>query len=112
MGHVFTFSRPVAEVEADVVVSDLFESTLRALSRQYAAQRIAIVHDAQTGLRLRNIKPKSLHKIVMNLAIDAVQASGPEQKVELQANRVASGFVAARGGNGTEVTITLPEVAA
>jgi signal transduction histidine kinase len=92
--QLLTFSRPFPEDRGDVTVLNLLEGISRVLNQEYAGRGIRIEHRAPPDLTLRNVDPQSLHQIVLNLALNAVQASAPESTVELFAERLAEGAVA------------------
>jgi signal transduction histidine kinase len=81
---LLTFSRPIAEKRMDVKLAEVLEDISRTLNREHGERRIRIEHSAP-GLTLRNTSPHRLHEIVLNLAINAVQASPPDGTVELRA---------------------------
>ena len=64
-----------------------------ALNREYAEQRLQFEYRAPNGLTLKNVDPQSLHQIVLNLAINAAQASPPGGIVEIHASRGSLGNV-------------------
>ena len=91
--QLLTFARPVPEGTEEVAVNELIESISRVLNREYAEQNVQFEYRAPKGLTLRNVDPQSLHQIVLNLAINAAQASATGGVVEINAVREAAGSV-------------------
>ena len=91
--QLLTFARPVPEGTEEVAVHDLIESISRVLNREYAEQHVQFEYRAPKGLTLRNVDPQSLHQIVLNLAINAAQASSTGGVVEINAVRETAGSV-------------------
>ena len=91
--QLLTFSRPVPEGKGEIAVQELLDSISRVLNREYAEQRVHFEHRAPSGLTLKNVDPQSLHQIVLNLAINAAQASSTGGIVEIHASHGAGGNV-------------------
>ncbi|MEO8050289.1 MAG: ATP-binding protein, partial [Acidobacteriota bacterium] len=85
--QLLTFARPVPKGTEEVAVHELIESISRVLNREYAEQRLQFQFRAPSGLTLKNVDPQSLHQIVLNLAINAAQASSTGGVVEICADR-------------------------
>jgi signal transduction histidine kinase len=91
--QLLTFARPIPKGAGEIALPDLLEDISRVLSREYAGRHIRIEHRAPRDLTLKNVDPQSLHQIVLNLALNAAQASYPEGVVEMRAERGAGGKV-------------------
>jgi signal transduction histidine kinase len=91
--QLLTFARPIPEGASEIALPELLEDISRVLSREYADRHIRIEHRAPRDLTLKNVDPQSLHQIVLNLALNAAQASYPEGVVEMRAERGAGGKV-------------------
>jgi len=91
--QLLTFARPIPEGRAEVAVHELLDNISRVLNREYAEQRIRFEYQASTRLTLKNVDPQSLHQIILNLAINAAQASRPDGVVEIHAALGAAGTV-------------------
>jgi signal transduction histidine kinase len=91
--QLLTFARPVPEGTGEVAVHELLENISRVLNREYAAQRVHFEYRAASGLTLKNVDPQSVHQIVLNLAINAAQASSTGGIVEIRAAREAANAV-------------------
>jgi two-component system sensor histidine kinase HydH len=85
--QLLTFARPVPKGTEEVAVHELIEGISRVLNREYAEQRVQFEFRAPSGLTLKNVDPQSLHQIVLNLAINAAQASSMGGIVEICAER-------------------------
>jgi len=83
--QLLTFARPIPEDSGDISVYGLIEGISRALNSEYAEQRVQFAFDAPDALTLKNIDTQSLHQIVLNLAINAAQASSAGGVVEIRA---------------------------
>jgi signal transduction histidine kinase len=82
--RLLAFSRPFPEERGEIVLSELLENISRSLNKEYSERHIRIEHSAPSLKMIKTI-PRSLHEIVLNLAINAVQASPPDSSVQLQA---------------------------
>jgi signal transduction histidine kinase len=91
--QLLTFARPVPAGTEEVAVHEMIESISRVLNREYAEQHVQFEYRAPKGLTLRNVDPQSLHQIVLNLAINAAQASSTGGVVEINAVRETAGSV-------------------
>ena len=85
--QLLTFARPVPAGNEEVAVHELIENISRVLNREYAEQQVQFEYRAPSGLTLKNVDPQSLHQIVLNLAINAAQASSSGGIVEIRAVR-------------------------
>ena len=83
--QLLTFSRPVPEGRAEIAVQELLANISSVLNREYAEQRVQFEYHSPARMTLKNIDPQSLHQIVLNLAINAAQASPPGGVVEINA---------------------------
>lgn len=88
--RLLTFSRPFPEDRGEVVLLELLENISRTLNQEHSERRIRIKYQAP-ALTLKKTSPHSLHEIVLNLAINGVQASPPESSVELRAGISSEG---------------------
>src|SRR6185295_10161135 len=82
--QLLSFSRPLPEADAVADVSELVRSTAEVLARQYAADQIRVEHHVEPRLHLKHAAPEAVQQIVLNLALNAVQASGPGGRVRLE----------------------------
>ena len=73
------------ESKGEIAVAELLDSVSRVLNREYTEQEVHFEHRAPNGLTLKNVDPQSLHQIVLNLAINAAQASPAGGVVEMEA---------------------------
>jgi signal transduction histidine kinase len=83
--QLLTFSRPAPEAKGDVPIAELLEDTARTLERTYANQKVAIERRFDPQLRLSGADHQSLQQIVLNLLLNAMQASPPGSRVRLEA---------------------------
>jgi signal transduction histidine kinase len=100
--QLLTFARPVPEGKGEVAVQELLQSISRVLNREYAEQHVQFEYLAPSGLTLKKMDPQSLHQIVLNLAINAAQASATGGTVKIHAARET----------GDTVTITVADFGA
>jgi signal transduction histidine kinase len=84
--QLLSFSRPLQEQPPqEVDLSRLLENLAQSLARQYDCDRIRITHGIQPGLKLNRGDPEIVRQIVLNLLLNAVQASETGGEVRLEA---------------------------
>jgi signal transduction histidine kinase len=93
VGQLLAFSKPAAESKPDVPVYDLLETTATTLGREYASEQTRIRSSLDEGLRTRLADRQSLQQIVLNLALNAIQAAGAGGSVDLSARLLSDGTV-------------------
>jgi len=91
--QLLSFSRPAPEQETEVNVAEILETTAEVLARQHAAAGIRVEHRVEPGLRLRRANPEMVKQIVLNLALNAIQASPPEGRVSLEGQTAEDGKI-------------------
>ena len=91
--QLLSFSRPFPESEMEADVSELVRSTAEVLARQCAADQIRVEHYVEPRLHLKHAAPEAVQQIVLNLALNAVQASGPGGRVCLEGRAGPEGQV-------------------
>jgi len=91
--QLLSFSRPAPETEGEVDVSELLEATAGVLAREYEAAQIRIERRIEPRLRLLRGSPELIKQVVLNLALNAVQASRAGGTVTLEAGLGAEGQV-------------------
>jgi signal transduction histidine kinase len=80
--QLLSFARPVREVKADVNLSELLENTVRVLS-QHHQQGVRLEYVAGPPLPLQESNPDLLTQIILNLVLNAAQASEPSGHVKV-----------------------------
>ncbi len=84
--QLLSFSRPLQEQPPqEVDLSRLLENLAQSLARQYDCDRIRITHGIQPGLKLNRGDPEIVRQIVLNLLLNAVQASETGGEVRMEA---------------------------
>jgi two-component system sensor histidine kinase HydH len=91
--QLLIFSRPIPEGREEIAVDELLSNISSVLNREYAEQRVSFEYHSPESVTLKNVDPQSLHQIVLNLAINAAQASPPGGIVEIHASHGAKGEV-------------------
>jgi signal transduction histidine kinase len=91
--QLLSFSRPLPEQREEVDVTDLLETLADLLARQYAGEQIRIEQRISQRLKLKHCNPEILKQIVLNLALNAVQASAPDGNVCLEAGVQSEGNI-------------------
>ena len=91
--QLLTFSRPAADKQETVDVAAALETALDVLARQQAQEGLRIERSIESGLRLQNTSTEAVKQIVLNLALNAVQASPAGAVVRIDA-RTKDGLVA------------------
>ncbi len=85
--QLLTFSRPLPADSTEFSLSEMLNDVVNALGREYAAHQVAIKPCIDPDLHLKGPDRQSLQQIVLNLAINALQASSPGESVCLEAHR-------------------------
>jgi signal transduction histidine kinase len=100
--QILTFSRPAPDGAGTVDISQLLEDVSRTLSREHSEQQIRIVRRIEPGLVLKQSDRQSFQQIVLNLTLNAIQASGSNGVVQLDAGSADGKIVIAitDGGPG------------
>jgi two-component system sensor histidine kinase HydH len=80
--QLLSFARPVREVRADVNLAELLENTVRVLA-QHQQQGVRLEYVAGPPLQLLESNPDLLTQIILNLVLNAVQASEPSGLVKV-----------------------------
>ncbi len=83
--QLLSFSRPAPPLEGEVDVSALLARTADVLARQYEASGIRVEGCVEPNLRLKRAGAEIIQQIVLNLALNAVQASPAQSRVRLEA---------------------------
>ena len=91
--QLLTFSRPAPEAEGEVDVSELLEAIAGVLAREYESAQIRIERRIEPRLRLLRGSPEMIKQVVLNLALNAAQASRAGGAVTLEAGPGAAGQV-------------------
>jgi two-component system sensor histidine kinase HydH len=94
--QLLSFSRPALETEEEVNLSELLETTVGVLARDQAPERIWIEPRIEPDLKLKRASPELIKQVVLNLALNAIQASEPGGTVRVEAARQPDGSVAIR----------------
>jgi two-component system sensor histidine kinase HydH len=94
VSQLLSFSRPAAEPKAEVPVYDLLETTVNTLAREHAGRGVRIQTSLDEGLRWLMVDRQNLQQIVLNLVLNAVQASESGGTVRVSASAGTEGVVA------------------
>ena len=89
--QLLSFSRPAADLSADVDVSGLLDATLSTLGRQSRESGVEIERQIDRSVILKRSNPELLQQIVLNLVLNAVQASPEGGKVRIAAHASGNG---------------------
>jgi len=92
--QLLTFSRAMPATVDDVDVSELVERTAEMLAREYSSGEIHIERYVEPHLTIHKGSPEALRQILLNLALNAVQASPAGGAVRLDARASAPGKIA------------------
>jgi signal transduction histidine kinase len=82
------FGRPPSTEHTDVNIRDLLENATWAIEREYSSRGISIERSVAPGVVLRGTNGEALQLIVVNLVLNAVQASDAGGVVQLSAAAV------------------------
>jgi signal transduction histidine kinase len=89
--QLLSFARTAPAKEGEVDLAALLENTSRMLNRQFAAEGIRVDFHGEPGLRLERSNPELIQQIVLNLALNAAQASRQGDIVRIEAERCPDG---------------------
>jgi len=91
--QLLNFSRPAPEVEVEVDVTALLEATAGVLAREHAGGHLRIEQRIAPHLRLKRANPEMVQQVVLNLALNAIQASESSGAVRVEAVGEPAGSV-------------------
>jgi signal transduction histidine kinase len=94
--QLLSFARTAPAAEAEVDLSVMLDNTARTLNRQFASEGIRIDFDGEPDVRLKRSTPELIQQIVLNLALNAAQASRQGDAVRIEARRCPDGRTAVR----------------
>jgi signal transduction histidine kinase len=86
--QLLTFSRPVPDGGLEISLNDLLGDIGKAIGRDYEKQQIRLELQLEPELRLVGADMQSIQQVIMNLTLNAMQASSPGTVVRLEAHRV------------------------
>ena len=92
--QLLSFSRPAPGREDEVNLSELLALTAEVLAREYSAGEIRVEHCIEPQLTLRKASTEALQQVVLNLVLNAIQASPPGSTVKLEARTLPAGNIA------------------
>jgi signal transduction histidine kinase len=87
--QLLSFSRPSPEDRTEVDLTELLETMVSQLERQYAGGQIAVRHGIAPGIRMAHGNAEIIRQVALNLALNAIQASEPGGEVRLEARQDA-----------------------
>jgi signal transduction histidine kinase len=96
MQQLLTYSRPLPEAAGEVALSELLESTAEFFARESSKQDVGIERQIAPDLKLARADRQTVQQVVLNLLLNAVQASPAGGRVELEADREAGGRIRIR----------------
>jgi signal transduction histidine kinase len=91
VGQLLSFARIAPAKNSAIDLSVLLENTARTLNRQFAAEGIRVDFGGEAGLRLDRSNPELIQQIVLNLALNAAQASRHGDCVRIEARGCPDG---------------------
>ncbi|MBI4877171.1 MAG: hypothetical protein HY822_21260, partial [Acidobacteria bacterium] len=94
--QLLTYARPVPELGGELALSELIESATAFLARESTRQGVRIQCSVAPGLRLARADRQTVQQVVLNLLLNAVQASLPGSSVRLEADRLSDGSIRLR----------------
>jgi signal transduction histidine kinase len=89
--QLLSFARTSPAAEGQVDLSVMLENTARMLNRQFAAEGIRVDFSGEPGLRLERSNPELIQQVVLNLTLNAAQASRQGDTVRIEARRCPDG---------------------
>jgi two-component system sensor histidine kinase HydH len=94
--QLLSFARTPPAQEAEVELSVLLENTARMLNRQFGKEGIRVEFGGEPGLKLERSNPELIQQIVLNLALNAAQASRQGDCIRIEGRRRPDGRFAVR----------------
>jgi signal transduction histidine kinase len=91
--QLLTFARPLPEANEEVALSELLENTAAFLSPDDARPGVAVERRIEPQLRLPASDRKSIEQVVLNLLLNAIQASPSYGRVVLHARMDENGAI-------------------
>ena len=91
--QLLSFAKPPRDVKTDVNLSEILRTTARVLARQ-DNEGVTVEYVEGPAISLTGSDPQLLDQIVLNLALNAIQASGPGESVRLGCETAENGKVA------------------
>jgi len=82
-----SFSRPIADPQEEVDLTEMLETMTRFLSREHEPAGIRIECRAARRMRLKGVSSEAIKQIVLNLMLNAVQATPSGGAVVLEATQ-------------------------
>jgi len=92
--QLLSFARPASGIEDEVHLSELLALTAEVLERVNSNAEIRVEHSIEPQLILRNASSEALQQVILNLALNAIEASPPGSTVKLEACTAPAGNVA------------------
>jgi signal transduction histidine kinase len=89
MRQLLNFARPAPATEEEVNLSGLIETMVEVLAREHALRGVRVEHRVAPGLRLERASSEALEQIILNIALNAIQVSGPGSAVLVEAHSAA-----------------------
>ncbi|MBI3471583.1 MAG: hypothetical protein HY013_09520 [Candidatus Solibacter usitatus] len=84
---VLDFSRPSSAEPRDIPASELLGNIARTLTMQYASRRLSVESQVERDWTVKGVDRQALQQVVLNLALNAVQASPPDSQVWIKGGR-------------------------
>lgn len=91
--QLLSFSRPLPEPVEEVNVTELLETMAQVLERQYAGASVQVGHSVAPGLIVKRSSGELIRQIVLNLVLNAIQASEPGGRVCLEVAEAPEGKI-------------------
>lgn len=91
--QLLTFSRPAPSQSVEVPIFELLETTAETLRLESAGNQIRVEHDIEPGLRDFRADRQTLQQVVLNLVLNAIEASPAGATVRLSATVEPPGTV-------------------
>jgi signal transduction histidine kinase len=107
--QLLSFARPTPAQEEEVDLSEVLEITVEVLAREHASAGIRIEHRVERGLRLRKAGTEALQQVILNVVLNAIQASPTGSVVLVEARAAPAGIVIAVTDEGPGIGAELRE---
>jgi two-component system sensor histidine kinase HydH len=91
--QLLSYARSAPSIQTEVHLTTLLQNTARMLNRQFEPEGIRVEYEGEADLRLERSTPELIQQIVLNLALNAAQASQPGSSVRIVARRCPDGRI-------------------
>ncbi len=97
--QLLTYAKPVDQHESRITVGELLHTTARLLSHDFAERNLRIECGVEPAAENRRVPYQAMQQVLLNLGLNAAQASEAGGRVSLDATQLADGRIAIAVGD-------------